>query len=184
MYSGPLFLNLEYLYLQVYNLLTSAGGWATVKLIGWLLWWGLVIVTPIFLWRIFYWTRTIREARRGYVGNLSRVPVAALTPRENKSWQKVEQLIASTNPSDWQLAIIEADKMLDELLKSMQYRGDSLGEKLKAVEPSDFTSLDQAWSAHKVRNQIAHEPGFVLTDRLARQTIADYRTVFEEFELI
>jgi len=32
-----------------------------------------------------------------------------------------------------------------------------MGDKLKAVEKSDFNSIELAWEAHKARNMIAHE---------------------------
>lgn len=90
--------------------------------------------------------------------------------------------IASENPSDWKLAIIEADIILDEILKSGGYAGDSLGERLRGISSGQLRSLDDAWQAHKVRNQIAHGGAdFVLTRRLAEDTIKQYRTVFHEF---
>ena len=41
--------------------------------------------------------------------------------------------IASPNPNDWKLAIIEADIILDDALKQYGYVGNSLGEKLKSI---------------------------------------------------
>ena len=52
--------------------------------------------------------------------------------------------------------------MLDELLNKLQLPGDTTGEKLKAVEPSDFTTIESAWEAHKARNVIAHEGSNIL----------------------
>lgn len=99
-------------------------------------------------------------------------------------WENVIQHIESPNQNDWKQAIIEADMMLDDILTAMGYRGESIGEKLKRVEKGDFKSLNEAWEAHKVRNQIAHEAGFVLTHHDAKATINMYRKVFEEFYYI
>lgn len=97
---------------------------------------------------------------------------------------ELEAHIASDNPNDWKLAIIEADILLDETLKDRGYAGASLGERLRSISPAQLQSLNDAWEAHKVRNQIAHEGAdFVLTERLARETIARYRRVFDEFGL-
>lgn len=88
----------------------------------------------------------------------------------------------SDNPNDWKLAIIEADVILDETLRKRGFAGSSLGERLKSVSPNQLASLQDAWEAHKIRNRIAHEGSdFVLTQRLAQETIARYRRVFEEF---
>jgi hypothetical protein len=89
--------------------------------------------------------------------------------------------IASVNPNDWKLAIIEADIVLDETLKQLGYSGGSLGERLKSISPQQMTSLHDAWEAHKVRNRIAHDGAdFVLTHRMAEETINRYRRVFSE----
>lgn len=87
----------------------------------------------------------------------------------------------SDSPNDWKLAIIEADIILDELLKEAGYAGVSLGERLRSISPTQLQSLDDAWQAHKVRNQIAHAGSdFVLTQKLAQDTIKQYRRVFHE----
>ncbi len=103
----------------------------------------------------------------------------------NKKWERVIDHLESENPNDWKIAIIEADSILNELVDSMGYNGASLGEKLKAIEQSDFTTLNNAWEAHKVRNAIAHEgSNFQLNDREARRVIALYESVFREFKYI
>lgn len=98
---------------------------------------------------------------------------------------RLEQVYAhidSENPNDWKLAIIEADIILDEIVKERGYAGATLGERLRSISPSQLNSLDDAWAAHKVRNQIAHGGAdFVLTHRLAEETINRYRRVFTEF---
>lgn len=104
---------------------------------------------------------------------------------ENKRWARVIEHSESDNPNDWKIAIIEADSILDEMTKSMGYHGDTLGERLKSVEVSDFNNLNNAWEAHKVRNAIAHEgANFQLNEREARRVIALYKSVFEEFKYI
>jgi hypothetical protein len=103
----------------------------------------------------------------------------------NEKWKKIQELINSDIESNWRQAIIEADIMLDELLTVSGYHGDSIGEKLKTVEPSDFLTLDSAWEAHKVRNRIAHDgASFELNEREAKQTIARFEAVFKEFGII
>jgi hypothetical protein len=94
----------------------------------------------------------------------------------------VLQHIESSNPNDWKLAIIEADIILDDILKQKGYVGASLGERLKSISPNQLNSLNDAWEAHKIRNRIAHDGAdFVLTQRLAEETINRYRRVFTEF---
>ncbi len=105
--------------------------------------------------------------------------------KKNVRWEQILKHVASENPNDWRLAIIEADIILDEMVKSMGYAGESLGERLKRVEQSDFNSIEAAWEAHKVRNRIAHSGSdFILTQREARRIISLYEQVFREFEYL
>lgn len=100
-------------------------------------------------------------------------------------WQDILKHSESENPSDWRFAIIEADILLDELLDQLRLPGNTIGDKLKAVEPSDFLTLDNAWEAHKARNQIAHQgSNFLLNQHETRRIIALYASVFKEFGLI
>lgn len=103
---------------------------------------------------------------------------------KNARWQDVLEHSASEQPNDWKLAIIEADIILEELLSELGYAGVSVGDKLKSA-PSSFRTIDQAWRAHNVRNRIAHEgANFELSEVMARETIAQYKMVFDEFDFV
>jgi len=100
-------------------------------------------------------------------------------------WENAVKHISSDNPNDWKQAIIEADIILEDLLNRMGYSGDSIGDKLKKVATGDMKSLNEAWEAHKVRNQIAHEGStFTFNHHEAKNVIGMYRKVFEEFYYI
>lgn len=105
--------------------------------------------------------------------------------KENEKWKRVYEHTMSNNSSDWRLAIIEADVMLEELLRTLGYQGEGVGEMLKSIDKSDMLTLDNAWEGHKVRNRIAHAGGeFQLTERETRRVIGLFETVFREFHLI
>ncbi len=103
---------------------------------------------------------------------------------KNSRFADIKKHIVSNNPNDWKLAIIEADIILDETLKKAGYAGTSLGERLRSITPTQLQSLDDAWQAHKIRNQIAHGGAdFILTRRLAEGTIKQYQRVFVELDV-
>lgn len=90
----------------------------------------------------------------------------------------------SQNPNDWKLAIIEADIILDDTLKRQGYAGPTLADRLKSISPDTLHSIRDAWDAHMVRNKIAHAGAdFVLTQKIARETIMQYERVFKELGL-
>lgn len=101
---------------------------------------------------------------------------------QNHEWERIKERIDSDNPDEWRLAILDADVLLERIVDRMQYQGDTLSEKLRQIERSDFNTIDEAWEAHKVRNRIAHEgEDFTLTPREAKRVISLYEQVFQEF---
>ena len=137
------------------------------------------------IWYVFLQLRKLRKSEEQRFGELhvSAVESTRIIER-NYKWGEILNRIDSFNESDWRVAIIEADTLLEEMLEKMRYHGETIGEKLRAIEESDFVTLSHAWEAHKVRNKIAHEGSFILTKREARRVIDLYRQVFEEFHYI
>lgn len=111
--------------------------------------------------------------------------VAATPNGSQLRWARIVEQVHSDNPNDWRLAILEADIMLDELLEVQGYHGDTMGDKMKQVERSDFNTIELAWDAHKVRNKIAHEgSAHDLNEREVRRVMGLYEQVFREFHFI
>ncbi len=136
------------------------------------------LVYSIRLWRKIIDLRKVEKA-------LLYPEMPAAANAVNPKWRRILDHAESVNENDWRQAIIESDIILGELLNNMDLPGDSIGDKLKAVNRGDFTSLDNAWEAHKVRNRIAHDGStFMLTQRAARETISQYESVFREFKII
>lgn len=103
----------------------------------------------------------------------------------NARWDIIQKRVSENSPESWRVAIIEADILLDETLTNAGYVGQTLGEKLKSANPQSFTTVQDAWEAHKVRNQIAHAGSdFVLTQRIAQETIVRFERVFREFGVV
>lgn len=100
-------------------------------------------------------------------------------------WDVIAQHINSENPNDWKQAILDADTILDDVLTRLGYKGESVGEKLKRAEPADFATLQDAWEAHKARNDIAHRGlDYKLNHHEAKRIFQMYKKVFEEFYYI
>ena len=100
----------------------------------------------------------------------------------NERWENVLGYLSSNNQSDWKLAIIEADSILEDLTDQLELDGGNLGERLKSSNKDKFKTLDDAWEAHLVRNKIAHDGSlFELSQHEANRIITLYENVFREF---
>lgn len=72
------------------------------------------------------------------------------------------------------LAVIDADKLLDEALKKQKYKGKTMGERLVAAQRT-LTDNDGVWYAHKLRNRLVHEPSSRLKKNEAKEALAGIR---------
>ncbi|TSC92591.1 MAG: Uncharacterized protein CEN89_597 [Candidatus Berkelbacteria bacterium Licking1014_7] len=78
-------------------------------------------------------------------------------------------------------AITEADNFLDKVLKSQNFSGKTLGERLKLAGGKMAESAYQAaWNAHKVRNRIVHESDFALLSFQTKKTLNDFEKAIKE----
>lgn len=103
----------------------------------------------------------------------------------NPRWHYILTLIESSNESDWRVAIIEADTMLEELLREKGYSGENMSDLLESARESGYATIQNAWDAHLVRNQIAHQGSdFPLSQVEGRRVIKMYQNFFEEARII
>ncbi|MFA6095584.1 MAG: hypothetical protein WC767_01965 [Candidatus Paceibacterota bacterium] len=186
------FLNLEYIFLAIANFFTHFDLIVIINFIAKFFYFlrpiaiGAIIIISYIIAYSLIGLRKIEKQEDAELYGLKKAPAPEAGPEQdtslNEKWLKVQEHIKSENPSDWRLAIIEADIMLDEMLEKRGYQGDSLGEKLKSIDKSDMLTLQDAWEAHKVRNQIAHAGSdFQLNEREAKRVIDLFQKVFEEF---
>lgn len=76
-------------------------------------------------------------------------------------------------------AVISADALLDEALKRAHIKGNTMGERLKKAHGT-LKSLNAAWSAHKVRNRIAHEPDNQPSEKECQQALRNFKRCLHE----
>ena len=103
----------------------------------------------------------------------------------NPRWKYILTLIESPNESDWRVAIIEADTLLENSLKERGLVGDTMSELLEEAKSNGYPSIQNAWDAHLIRNKIAHEGiDFSITQVEGRRIIKLYQNIFEDLEVI
>ncbi len=103
----------------------------------------------------------------------------------NPRWHYIQTLIESPNESDWRVAIIEADSMMEEMLKEKGLSGNSVSELLESAKESGYRSIQDAWDGHLVRNQIAHQGSdFPVSQVEGRRVIKMFQNFFEELRVI
>lgn len=90
-----------------------------------------------------------------------------------RRWAEIERMAAGDGEVSRKVAVMEADKLLDHALKSLSMPGTTLGERLKFAQYK-YPELRDVWSAHRVRNQLAHEASYHLDAGVAKRAIASF----------
>lgn len=101
-----------------------------------------------------------------------------------RAWKDVLAKIYSTNASDWLAAVIQADAIMDDILKRMGLPGETMADRLQALDPSKLQSLQDVWDAHKLRNRVAHAPSTMLRHNELLTAIEKYKKALKELEYI
>lgn len=146
----------------------------------------LVIIISLILNSIFLFFIILFIKKASAIKNL-------IIPREinqlekdkfKTKWQGLLKSLESSQENDWKFAIIEADNLIDEILKINGYKGKTLSDRLKSLKKSGFKNIDCLWQAHKIRNKIVHERKFKIQLNEVKNIIDFYRIALVELKIL
>lgn len=96
-------------------------------------------------------------------------------------WLTIEQQLKRDESHSYQMCVLNADKLLDQALQEKGVTGTTMGERMKQTK---WSNANTVWSAHKLRNQIAHEPDVRLDYDGARRTLAAFKQALKDIGAI
>jgi len=137
-----------------------------------------VILIAAFIFLTVFFFRKAKKIRTSVLSG-GEAPVAK-PEIVSEHWQGVLDHLNSANESEWKLAIIEADKLADDLLLQKGYEGESMAERMSLLTKGELQSLDLLWEAHKVRNRIAHKLDFKISRSEALRVISYYEEALKD----
>lgn len=106
--------------------------------------------------------------------SLTRRPGKVLDQEKyREKWLTITQSVTDDTGS-MQLAVLHADKLFDQAMRERGIAGNTLAERLKNSK-SRFRNINAVWSAHKLRNQIAHDDHVTITRRQTDAALAAFR---------
>jgi hypothetical protein len=92
-------------------------------------------------------------------------------------WGKVLSF-AKEGEAGKQQAVIEADKLVDYVLRQYNIRGDSMADRMRGAEDM-IPNYQQLWQAHKLRNKLVHEQGVKLSKKDVQLSLRTYQTALK-----
>jgi hypothetical protein len=108
----------------------------------------LIIVLGVVLF-VFIWV-----VLRSFLKNKSTGPFDRQEIKEQ--WKKVTEILKNPQEMNCKLAIVEADKMLDSLLITLECKGKDMEERLEYAILR-YPKLKRAVWAHKLRKEVTAE---------------------------
>jgi len=104
--------------------------------------------------------------------------------KTTKKWEKLLKQVETGDENAYKLAVIEADKTFDDMLKKIGYQGKDMGERMKQIKPGQMANIDELWQAHRTRNNIVHDPDFKITRSQAEKAVKTYEKILKELQVL
>jgi hypothetical protein len=94
--------------------------------------------------------------------------------------QRWSELLTKVKTNDGMaLAVIDADKLVDDALKKRHFKGKTMGERLVSAQRT-LSDNDSVWFAHKLRNRLVHEANIRLKKRDVQKALAGFRQALRD----
>lgn len=92
----------------------------------------------------------------------------------DKRWESIRMLSGS-------MAIIEADKLTDTILKKARIEGNSMAERIRKTEKLVRRDTYQGlWDAHKLRNSLVHDMDMEVSERHINEALSKIKRYLVE----
>lgn len=129
------------------------------------------LVKTTYLWNFELYKEAIR---------MSALPKGKIP----KKWQEILSRMEMPEESARKMAIVEADILVDGVLKTIGYSGETLSEKIEKITSAQLKTISDLQKAHNVRKNILYDPDFNITPEAAKETIERYGKVLKEIDVL
>lgn len=110
----------------------------------------------------------------------SKTPFTLRDALLRERWNLLLKKTATGAPDALKIAVIDADKLVDDVLQQLGFQGEHMADRLEQFKPGELRSFERVSRAHRIRNQLVHSPGFTLTPEEAKRTLLDYQAFLRE----
>ncbi len=118
-----------------------------------------------------------------YLMVISRTSTTLHVERYQTQWLAIENSVSRDTPASWQVAIMNADKLVDQALRERKFKGKTMGERMKSAQKV-WSNANYVWGAHKVRNQLAHDVNVQLTYEITLRSLSAFKQALKDLGAI
>lgn len=89
-----------------------------------------------------------------------------------KQWAKIKKQLIKTDEVHYKLAMIEAEKFFDNILKRMGYHGETTNDRFSQLTENELPNLIQISTTLQLCEDVARDPDYRLSREIAEQKLA------------
>lgn len=106
-------------------------------------------------------------------------------PRKlKKKWDALEKQMESHSESAGKLAIIEAGKIINDILDKAGYPGETMSERLDKITEAQISNIYDLRKASRLRNTIVHDMDVEISRHQTKEAFKIFEKTLEELEAI
>lgn len=141
---------------------------------------GIIINIPLIIAFAYYFARAWEVRPRILPEPPKERQAVSKQAAVQLAWDDIMQKAATGSIDSLRISIVNADKLIDTLLKDAGFEAEGMLDRIKQLDPNKVKALPALIRAHRIRNSIVHDTEFQLTTQLATQTLQDYASFLRE----
>ncbi len=185
-------LNLEYFFNKFFDILENFSPWLSAKInqilgfgSGFLKYFAFAIILAGLAGVIFTLIKLLelKTRKRVYFSDFFEETETVLARKD--TWSAIKGRLEGGSDDDWEMAVVEADTLVDNIMHRIGFRGITLGDKIKSIDEKNFANLKDLWEAHVARKKI-DEGGadYKITKEEAKDALGKFEKALKELKYL
>lgn len=144
-----------------------------------------LIISGVLLWFVIFFVAKLKILELKTERYMDVIGGADISQRRSiKAWRQIQNRLKTNSSAQAKLAILEADKIFDELIKLSGFKGKNMNERLAQITEAQISNLKEIIFAHNLGERIIKEPELKISTGEAENIIGIYKKAFQDFGLL
>ncbi len=144
----------------------------------------LMVFSVLLIFSTFYTLSKAIKMRPKFVHDQTTAIMTLKKAELLEKWRQIKNKYDDGSMDSAKVAIIQADALVDTILKNAGLEGEHMADRLMNIDKSELKSLDDIWTSHKIRNNVVHTDGFDLSSDLSYKAMRGYERFLKELNII
>jgi len=101
-----------------------------------------------------------------------------------RAWLQVVKRLETKSPLQIKTAVVDCEKIFDEVMKISGIKGKSMDERLEQLNSAEVKNLKDILEAHDIVKRFKDEPDFEVSYDQAKHILKIYKKTFQDFGML